>query len=101
MKTVISGFCVICRQTGACNHLNPKRVIIAGSRTLPSNVQQKSDISQWIIKGIELFKPDVMICVPAGCTQVERRAALDATLSAGAAHAYLIDEPLLLVGLIM
>ena len=35
-----------------------------------------------------------MICVPAGCTQVERRAALDATLSAGAAHAYLIDEPL-------
>lgn len=44
--------------------------------------------------GFQLFKPDVMICVPAGCTQVERRAALDATLSAGAAHAYLIDEPL-------
>lgn len=43
---------------------------------------------------ITLFRPDVMICVPAGCTQVERRAALDATLSAGAAHAYLIDEPL-------
>jgi len=42
----------------------------------------------------QLLKPDVMICVPAGCTQVERRAALDATLSAGAAHAYLIDEPL-------
>lgn len=42
----------------------------------------------------QFFGPDVMICVPAGCTQVERRAALDATLSAGAAHAYLIDEPL-------
>jgi rod shape-determining protein MreB len=41
-----------------------------------------------------LFKPEVMICVPAGCTQVERRAVLDATLSAGARHAYLIDEPL-------
>jgi rod shape-determining protein MreB len=40
------------------------------------------------------FKPEIMICVPAGCTQVERRAALDATLSAGASHAYLIDEPL-------
>lgn len=40
------------------------------------------------------FKPNVMVCVPAGCTQVERRAALDATLSAGASHAYLIDEPL-------
>src|SRR5260221_7164427 len=41
-----------------------------------------------------LFKPDVMICVPAGCTQVERRAALDAALGGGAGHAYLIDEPL-------
>lgn len=41
-----------------------------------------------------LFKPEVMICVPAGCTQVERRAALDATRAAGARVAYLIDEPL-------
>lgn len=41
-----------------------------------------------------LFRPEVMICVPAGCTQVERRAVLDATLSAGARNAYLIDEPL-------
>jgi len=40
------------------------------------------------------FKPEVMICVPAGCTQVERRAVLDATMSAGARVAYLIDEPL-------
>jgi rod shape-determining protein MreB len=43
---------------------------------------------------IFLFKPEVMICVPAGVTQVERRAVLDATLSAGAKIAYLIDEPL-------
>jgi len=41
-----------------------------------------------------LFKPEVMICVPAGVTSVERRAVLDATLSAGAKVAYLIDEPL-------
>ncbi len=41
-----------------------------------------------------IFKPEVMICVPAGVTQVERRAVLDATLSAGAKIAYLIDEPL-------
>lgn len=40
------------------------------------------------------FKPDVMLCVPAGCTQVERRAALDAAIGAGAGRAYLIDEPL-------
>lgn len=42
----------------------------------------------------QFLKSDVMVCVPAGCTQVERRAALDATLAAGAGHAYLIDEPL-------
>ncbi len=47
-----------------------------------------------VVGGFQLFKPNVMVCVPAGCTQVERRAALDATLSAGASHAYLIDEPL-------
>jgi len=41
-----------------------------------------------------IFKPEVMICVPSGATQVERRAVLDATLSAGAKMAYLIDEPL-------
>jgi rod shape-determining protein MreB len=40
------------------------------------------------------LRPEVMICVPAGCTQVERRAVLDATLSAGARTAYLIEEPL-------
>ena len=40
------------------------------------------------------FKPEVMVCVPAGVTSVERRAVLDATLSAGAKTAYLIAEPL-------
>lgn len=47
-----------------------------------------------VVGRFQIFRPDVMICVPAGCTQVERRAALDASLAAGAAHAYLIDEPL-------
>lgn len=41
-----------------------------------------------------IFKPEVMICIPTGATQVERRAVLDATLSAGARIAYLIEEPL-------
>jgi len=40
-----------------------------------------------------LFKPEVMICVPAGCTQVERRAVEDATRSAGARGVYVIHEP--------
>src|SRR3989337_714381 len=49
---------------------------------------------QKVCGSVFLFKPEVMICVPAGVTQVERRAVLDATLSAGAKVAYLIDEPL-------
>ena len=40
------------------------------------------------------FKPEVMVCIPSGVTQVERRAVLDATMSAGAKVAYLIEEPL-------
>src|SRR3954462_152212 len=35
-----------------------------------------------------LFKPEVMICVPAGVTSVERRAVMDAALSAGAKTAF-------------
>ena len=41
-----------------------------------------------------LFKPEVMVCTPAGVTSVEKRAILDATLQAGAKTAFLIDEPL-------
>jgi len=41
-----------------------------------------------------LIGPEVMICVPAGVTQVEQRAVMDATMSAGARKVYLIDEPL-------
>jgi len=40
-----------------------------------------------------LFRPEVMICVPAGCTQVERRAVEEATEAAGAKEVYIIQEP--------
>ncbi len=40
------------------------------------------------------FKPEVLICIPAGATQVEKRAVEDATISAGASIAYIIQEPL-------
>ncbi len=40
------------------------------------------------------FKPEVMVCISSGVTQVERRAVLDATMAAGAKIAYLIEEPL-------
>ena len=39
------------------------------------------------------FRPEVMICVPAGCTQVERRAVEEATYSAGAREVFVIHEP--------
>lgn len=39
------------------------------------------------------FRPEVMICVPAGCTQVEKRAVEAATLSAGAKTVHIIQEP--------
>lgn len=40
------------------------------------------------------LKPEVMVCIPSGVTQVEKRAVLDATAAAGAANVYLIEEPL-------
>jgi rod shape-determining protein MreB len=43
---------------------------------------------------LSLFRPVVMICIPAGVTNVESRAVLDATLQAGAREAHLIPEPL-------
>src|ERR671929_675861 len=38
--------------------------------------------------------PRVIVCVPSGITEVERRAVEEAALSAGARRAYLIEEPL-------
>jgi rod shape-determining protein MreB len=39
-------------------------------------------------------RPHVIVCVPSGVTQVERRAVEEATLAAGARRAFLIEEPL-------
>lgn len=41
-----------------------------------------------------LANPRVVICVPAGVTQVEKRAVIDVTREAGAREAYLIEEPM-------
>ena len=49
---------------------------------------------QRVAGSFSLFKPDVMICVPAGVTSVEQRAVHDATIHAGARNAWLIEEPL-------
>lgn len=45
------------------------------------------------IVGRSFFKPVVIICVPSGITDVEKRAVLDATKYAGAKEAYVVEEP--------
>ena len=40
------------------------------------------------------FKPRVVVCVPSGVTEVEKRSVIDATEEAGARHTYLIEEPI-------
>ncbi len=44
--------------------------------------------------GVRLFRPEVMIAVPAGITSTERRAVIDAARAAGARAAYIIKEPI-------
>ena len=43
--------------------------------------------------GVHLFRPEVMVAVPAGISSTERRAVIDATIAAGAKAAYIIKEP--------
>ncbi|MFA5023563.1 MAG: rod shape-determining protein [Patescibacteria group bacterium] len=43
--------------------------------------------------GVRLFRPEVMVAVPAGISSTERRAVIEATIAAGAKAAYIIKEP--------
>jgi rod shape-determining protein MreB len=47
-----------------------------------------------VIRNRSIFKPRVIVCIPSGITEVEKRAVTDATLQAGAGEAYLLEEPL-------
>lgn len=40
------------------------------------------------------YRPRVLVCIPSGVTEVERRAVEEAAREAGAKEAYLIDEPM-------
>jgi rod shape-determining protein MreB and related proteins len=46
------------------------------------------------VGGLRLFRPEVMVAVPAGITSTEKRAVIDATIAAGAKAAYIIKEPI-------
>jgi len=42
-----------------------------------------------------IWKPEVLVSVPAGITSTERRAVIEATIKAGAKSAYVVKEPIL------
>ena len=41
-----------------------------------------------------VFKPTVVICIPSGVTEVERRAVREAAMNAGAGQVMIIEEPM-------
>ena len=56
-----------------------------------------SMLAYFIKKGMRnrsIFRPRVIVGVPSGVTEVEKRAVIDATMQAGAGEAFLIEEPM-------
>ena len=41
-----------------------------------------------------VFSPTIMVCIPSGVTEVEKKAVIDAATQAGARKVYLIEEPI-------
>ncbi|RJQ34631.1 rod shape-determining protein [Candidatus Parcubacteria bacterium] len=68
-----------------------KNGVIADYRTTESMLRYFINKA---VGGMKIFRPEVMIAVPAGITSTERRAVIDATLNAGAKAAYIIREPI-------
>ncbi|MGQ5709154.1 rod shape-determining protein [Lactobacillus sp. PSON] len=52
-----------------------------------------SMLKYFMEKTVGNSKPSVMICVPSGVTEVEKRAVIDAARVAGAREAFVIEEP--------
>lgn len=75
---------------------------IVAIRPMKDGVIADFDITQSMLKYFigkamsrgMLSKPRVVICVPSGVTEVEKRAVEEATIQAGAKEAYLIEEPM-------
>lgn len=47
-----------------------------------------------VITGLRLVKPSMVICIPTGITQVEKRAVIDSAMLAGAAAVSMVEEPM-------
>ncbi len=75
---------------------------IIAVRPLREGVIADYDVTQIMLENVIqrvagksiFFKPRVMICIPSGVTTVEKRAVLEATMQAGAAKTYLIEQPM-------
>lgn len=74
---------------------------IIAIRPMKDGVISDYDITERMLKyfikkaiGRTLFKPRVIVCVPSGITEVERRAVIEASNQAGAIKTYLIEEPI-------
>jgi rod shape-determining protein MreB len=74
---------------------------IQAIRPLKDGVIADFDVTQQMLRHFiqkvhqhRFAHPRVVVCVPSGVTGVERRAVEEATLSAGARQAYLIEEPM-------
>jgi rod shape-determining protein MreB len=74
---------------------------IVAIRPLKDGVIADFDITASMLKefirkvvGGGFSKPRIIICIPSGVTEVERRAVVEAAYQAGAKNAYLIEEPM-------
>lgn len=75
---------------------------IIAIRPLKDGVIADFDVTQNMLKhfikkasqGKSFFQPRVVVCVPSGVTEVEKRAVEEAAIHAGAKEAYLIEEPM-------
>src|SRR5436309_1089919 len=74
---------------------------ISAIRPLKDGVIADFDVTEQMLRHFiekvhqqRLAHPRVVVCVPSGVTGVEKRAVEEATLSAGARQAYLIEEPM-------
>ena len=74
---------------------------IVAIRPLKDGVISDNEMTQAMIKefinmvnGGFMVKPRIVLCVPSSVTDVERRAVVEAALSAGARKVYLIEEPI-------
>lgn len=79
------------------SHIVASRPLVNG---VISDFEVTEEMLRYFIKSAQsghssfLSRPRIVIGIPSGITEVERRAVKDAALSAGAAEAYLVEEPM-------